>query len=99
MVKLSEGKSRGVSAREGSQGDKEPARSKCGTLQEGKHAARSPYLNLAGQCWNKGKSEIMNSKYRETFVALRNKMSKYCRTTRFNLDIYKYLDRKMSEYA
>ncbi len=68
-------------------------------LQEGKHAARSPYLNPAEQCRNKGKSEIMNSEYREIFVALRNKTSKYYRTTRFTLDVYRYLDRKTSECA
>ena len=59
----------------------------------------SPYLNPAEQCWSKGKNEIMNSEYHETFVALRNKVSEYYRTTRFNLDIYKYINRKTSEYA
>ncbi|MDE0091600.1 MAG: IS630 family transposase [Thaumarchaeota archaeon] len=59
----------------------------------------SPYLNPAEQCWSKGKNEIMNSEYRETFADLRNRVSEYYRTTKFNFDIYKYINRKTSEYA
>ena len=51
------------------------------------------------QCWSKGKNEIMNSEYHETFADLRNRVSEYYRTTKFNFDIYKYINRKTSEYA
>ena len=59
----------------------------------------SPYLNPSEQCWNKGKNKIMNSEYYESFADLCNAVSKYYRTTRFNLDVYKYVNRKTSEYA
>ena len=59
----------------------------------------SPYLNPSEQCWSKGKNKIMNSEYYESFADLRNAVSKYYRTTRFSLDVYKYINRKASEYA
>ena len=62
-------------------------------------ATASPYLNPAEQSWSKGKNEIMNSGYHEIFVVLRNKVSEYYRTAKFNLDIYKCINRKTSEYA
>ena len=59
----------------------------------------SPYLNASEHCWGRGRHDVMNSEYYATFEDMRNAVSEYYRTTKFNLDIFAYLDRKTSEYA
>lgn len=59
----------------------------------------SSYLNASEQCWQRGKKVLLDSEYYESFDDMRNAISKYYRTATFNLDIYKFLNRKTSEYA
>ena len=59
----------------------------------------SPYLDASEQCWNWGKSDPLNSEYYEIFDGMRKAVSAYLRTTRFDLDIHKYLHRKASKHA
>ena len=59
----------------------------------------SPYLNASEQCWNRGKRDLMNSEYYETFDDMRKAVSTYLRTIRFGLDIHRYLNRKASKYS
>jgi len=59
----------------------------------------SPYLNASEQCWHRGKNDLLNSEYYETFDSMRKAVSAYLRTVRFDLDVHKYLSRKTSEYA
>ena len=59
----------------------------------------SPYLNASEHCWSRGKHDVMNSEYYPTFEDMRNAVSKYYRTTKFNLDLLAYFNRKTSEYA
>ncbi|MCE2498978.1 MAG: transposase [Nitrosopumilaceae archaeon] len=33
----------------------------------------SPYLNVSEQCWNKGKRDLLNSEYYETFEDMRKR--------------------------
>jgi hypothetical protein len=50
----------------------------------------SPQLNAVEECWRQGKYEIL-SDYYSSFSQLKQTISQYYRTTRFNLDIKKYL--------
>jgi transposase len=50
----------------------------------------SPELNAVEECWRQGKYHIL-SNYYNNFGNLRNTISEYYRTRRFNLDITKYL--------
>jgi len=59
----------------------------------------SPYLNASEQCWRRGKNDLLNSEYYETFDNMRKAVSEYLRTVRFDLDVHKYLNRKTSECA
>ncbi len=59
----------------------------------------SPYLNASEHCWGRGKYDVMNSEYYSTFEDMRSAVSEYYRTTKFNLDILAYFNRKTSEYA
>lgn len=50
----------------------------------------SPEFNAVEECWRQGKCEIL-SNYYSSFTYLKQVISRYYRTTRFNLDIKKYL--------
>ena len=52
----------------------------------------SPEFNAVEECWRQGKYNIL-SKYYPLFDDLKNNICCYYRTTRFNLDIVKYLMR------
>ena len=54
----------------------------------------SPEFNAVEECWRQGKYYILSSYY-STFDFLKDTISYYYRTTRFNLDIVKYLMRFM----
>ena len=56
----------------------------------------SPYLNASEQCWCRGKNDLLNSEYDETFEDRCKAVSKYLRAIRFDLDVHKYLNRKTS---
>lgn len=51
----------------------------------------SPEFNPLEECWRQGKNAITGSIIPPTFDELRNNISKYYRTKRFNLGIIKYL--------
>ena len=53
----------------------------------------SPYLNAVEECWYQSKRDCLVSEYYPTFENMCIKLSSYLRTTRYNLDIYKYLNR------
>ena len=50
----------------------------------------SPEFNAVEECWRQGKYNIL-SNYYSCFSQLKQVISQYYRTTRFNLDIKKYL--------
>ena len=50
----------------------------------------SPEFNAVEECWRQGKHKIL-SNYYPNFQSLRNMISQYYRTKRFNGDIKKYL--------
>jgi transposase len=56
----------------------------------------SPEFNAVEECWRQGKYDLLVSKYYPEFIDLKSSISKYYRTRRFNLDIIKYLLRKMN---
>ena len=55
----------------------------------------SPEFNAVEECWRQGKYN-MSSNYYSSFSHLKQVISRYYRTTRFNLDIKKYLLRSMN---
>ena len=68
-------------------------------LDENKHTIRleylpvgSPEFNAVEECWRQGKYHILSTYY-PLFVFLKDTISYYYRTTRFNLDIVRYLKR------
>jgi transposase len=50
----------------------------------------SPEFNAVEECWKQGKYDLL-SNYYPNFQSLRNMISQYYRTKRFDLDIKKYL--------
>jgi transposase len=50
----------------------------------------SPEFNAVEECWRQGKYNLL-SNYHSSFSHLKQVISQYYRTTRFNLDIKKYL--------
>ena len=50
----------------------------------------SPEFNAVEECWKQGKYNIL-SNYYSCFTRLKQVISQYYRTKRFNLDIKKYL--------
>jgi transposase len=56
----------------------------------------SPEFNAVEECWRQGKYDLLVSKYYPRFADLKSSIAKYYRTRRFNLDIVKYLLRKMN---
>ena len=52
----------------------------------------SPEFNAVEECWRQGKYHILSTYY-PLFDFLKDTISYYYRTTRFNLDIVKYLKR------
>ena len=52
----------------------------------------SPYLNAVEECWRQGKCNILSNYYPD-FSNIKQAISRYYRTKRFNLDIKKYLFR------
>jgi len=55
----------------------------------------SPELNPVEECWKQGKNDVMGNRLYENFDALCSAVSKYYRTKRFKLDLYKYLCQKL----
>ena len=51
-----------------------------------------PEFNAVEECWREGKYHILST-YFSMFADLKDTISYYYRTTRFNLDIVKYLRR------
>ncbi len=56
----------------------------------------SPEFNAVEECWRQGKYDLLVSKYYPGFDDLKSSIAKYYRTRRFNLDIVKYLLRKVN---
>ena len=52
----------------------------------------SPEFDAVEECWRQGKYRILSTYY-PMFADLKDTISYYYRTTRFNLDIVKYLMR------
>ncbi len=68
-------------------------------LEENKNTIRLEYLpvgspgfNAVEECWRQGKYHILSAYY-PLFDVLKSTVTCYYRTTRFNLDIVKYLMR------
>ena len=55
----------------------------------------SPEFNAVEECWRQGKYHILST-YHPMFADLKYSICCYYRTTRFNLDIVKYLLRSMN---
>ena len=56
----------------------------------------SPEFNAVEECWRQGKYDLLVSKYYPKFIDLKLSIAKYYRTRHFNLDIVKYLLRKVT---
>ena len=56
----------------------------------------SPEFNAVEECWRQGKYDLLVSKYYSKFADLKLSIARYYRTRRFNLDIVKYLLRKVN---
>jgi len=54
----------------------------------------SPELSAVEQCWRQGKDDLLVSKYYPRFANLKDAITNYYRTKRFNLNILKYLMRE-----
>lgn len=50
-----------------------------------------PEANPMEECWRQGKDDIVGSIFHDTFKDFMTALSKYYRTKRFRLDLYKYL--------
>lgn len=50
-----------------------------------------PEANLLEECWNQGKDEVLGSKFYDSFDDFKKAVKEYYRTSRFKLDLYKYL--------
>ena len=57
----------------------------------------SPYLNPVEECWFQAKQKVMVSKYHPSKKAMAEELSRYFRTARHDLDIWKYLRRRIVE--
>ncbi len=55
----------------------------------------SPEFNAVEECWRQGKYNLLSEHY-PNFPSLKQVISNHYRTTRFNLDIKKYLLRSMN---
>ena len=55
----------------------------------------SPEFNAVEECWRQGKHNLLSEHY-PSFQSLKQAISNYYRTRRFNLDIKKYLLRSMN---
>jgi len=56
----------------------------------------SPEFNAVEECWRQGEYDLLVSKYYPRFADLKLSIAKYYRTRRFNLDIVKFLLRKVN---
>lgn len=54
----------------------------------------SPQFNAVEQVWKQGKYNLLVSQYQPSLRNLKSRISKYYRTTRFYLDIRKYMQRE-----
>lgn len=50
-----------------------------------------PEANPMEECWNQGKDDVLGSTFFNTFEDFKKAITKYYRTKRFKLDVYKYL--------
>jgi transposase len=50
-----------------------------------------PEANPVEECWNQGKEDILGSRFYDSFQEFESAISKYYRTKKFLLDVYKYL--------
>ena len=55
----------------------------------------SPYLNAVEECWRQGKRRLLVSEYYRTFSDMCKAISTYYRTARFNLELIKYVNKKI----
>ena len=58
----------------------------------------SPYLNAVEECWHRGKRDLLVSEYHATFAAMCVAVSEYYRTTRFRLDLFRYVFRSPAKF-
>lgn len=63
-----------------------------GTIRIEYFPVGSPYLNAVEECWRQGKYNVLSNYYSD-FSNIKQSISQYYRTRRFNLDIKKYLFR------
>ena len=54
----------------------------------------SPELSAVEQCWRQGKDDLLVSRYYPRFASLKDAITNYYRTKRFNLNILKYMMRE-----
>lgn len=50
-----------------------------------------PEANPMEECWKQGKGSVLGSTFHDSFGEFKTASSRYYRTRRFNLDLYKYL--------
>lgn len=50
-----------------------------------------PEANPVEECWNQGKNDVIGSRFFDSFEEFEKVVTKYYRTKKFRLDLYKYL--------
>ena len=51
----------------------------------------SPEFMVLEECWNISKNDLLVTRYYQSFIQFRNKITEYFRTKRFSLDMTRYL--------
>ena len=55
----------------------------------------SPYMNAVEEPWRRSKLDTLVCEYHGLLEGMKKQLSEYFRTTRFNLDLFKYLRRRL----
>ena len=55
----------------------------------------SPHMNAVEETWRRSKLDTLVCEYHGSLEGMKKQLSEYFRTTRFNLDLFKYLRRRL----
>ena len=55
----------------------------------------SPHMNAVKEMWRRSKLDTQVCKYHGSLEGMKKRLTAYFRTTRFNLDLFKYLWRRL----
>ena len=55
----------------------------------------SPHMNAVEETWRRSKLDTLVCEYHGSLEGMKKRLAEYFRTTRFNLDLFKYLRRRL----